>query len=90
MGLMREVTVGAVTIDKRDMVDHAKGGRNKFFQVLKTTLELKQLLALQAVKMMVMGFSAGLVARWCARHLYRDQPSFIEQAFYGSIHRRHA
>ena len=71
------------------MVDHAKGGRNKFFQMLKTTLEFKQSLALQAVKMMVMGFTADLIARRLSGDFDRDEPSFIDQAFYRSIDRRH-
>jgi len=71
------------------MVDHPKGGRNKLLRVLKTTLEFKQPLAFQAVKMMVMGFTADLITRRLSGHFDCDEPSFIDQAFYGSIHRRH-
>ena len=71
------------------MVDHTKGGRNKLFQVLKTTFEFKEPLTLQAVKMMVVGFTAHLIARRLPRNFDRNKPSFIEQAFDRSIDRRH-
>ena len=67
------------------MVDHAKGRWNKFFQVLKTTLEFKKPLAVQAVKMMVMGFTADFIARRLSRPFDGNKPSFIDWALLCSI-----
>jgi hypothetical protein len=83
------VAGGAKPIDKHHVVNHAKGWWNHSPNVLKASLELKQPAALKTMKMMMMGLSADLIARWRARYLHRHQPAFIREGLYCAIDGRH-
>ena len=69
------------------MIDHAEGPRNQLSDLLETSFELKQPLAFQAVKVMMMGLTADFIARRMSGKLDRNEPSFVHQAFESSIDR---
>jgi hypothetical protein len=89
-GLTRGVAACAVSVDEDYMVDHAESRRNQLSQMVKAALEFEQSPAFQTMKMMVMPFTANLVSWRLSRNFNRDEPPFIGQAFYGSIHRGHS
>src|SRR6202035_608504 len=61
-------TAGAQSVDKHHVIDHAKGRRNHFAELLEASFELEHLAALQAMKVVMMNLAANLVARRLARH----------------------
>jgi hypothetical protein len=71
------------------MIHHSKGRWNQLLKLIKAPIELEQLPAFQAMKVMMMGFASDLVARWCAGHFHWNQPSLIVQRLDGAINCRH-